>query len=47
MLMAFKLLTEPEVAEMLRCSVYTVARLRKSGKLAYIPGDLSSLMRLT
>jgi hypothetical protein len=33
-----RLLTEPEVAEILRCSPYTVARLRKSGKLPYIPG---------
>jgi excisionase family DNA binding protein len=33
-----KLLTQPEVAAILRCSPYTVARLRKAGKLAYIPG---------
>jgi hypothetical protein len=33
-----KLLTEPEAAEILRCSPYTVARLRKAGKLPYIPG---------
>jgi hypothetical protein len=33
-----KLLTEPEVAEILHCSPYTVARLRKAGKLPYIPG---------
>jgi excisionase family DNA binding protein len=33
-----KLLTEPEVAEILRCSPYTVARLRKAGKLPYLPG---------
>jgi excisionase family DNA binding protein len=33
-----KLLTEPEAAEILRCSPYTVARIRKAGKLAYIPG---------
>nr|RAV97908.1 DNA-binding protein [Aerococcus urinae] len=33
-----KLLTEPEVAERLRCSREKVKRLRLSGKLAYIPG---------
>ena len=33
-----KLLTESEVAERLRCSPYTVARLRKRGRLPYIPG---------
>ena len=33
-----KLLIEPEVAEILRCSPATVARLRKAGKLPYIPG---------
>jgi excisionase family DNA binding protein len=33
-----KLLTEPEVAEILRCSTRTVARLREAGKLPYIPG---------
>jgi excisionase family DNA binding protein len=33
-----KLLTEPEAAKILRCSPYTVARIRKAGKLPYIPG---------
>ncbi|MBQ0820026.1 helix-turn-helix domain-containing protein [Microvirga sp. HBU67558] len=33
-----KLLTEPEVAEILRCSTRTVARMREAGKLPYIPG---------
>ena len=33
-----KLLTEPEVAEMLRCSTSKIKRLRLSGALAYIPG---------
>jgi hypothetical protein len=33
-----KLLTEPEVAEILRCSPNTVARLRKAGKLPFVPG---------
>lgn len=33
-----KILTEPEVAEMLRCSPQAVKRLRLSGKLPYIPG---------
>jgi len=33
-----KLLTEPEVAEMLRCTPRTVARLRKAGMLTFIPG---------
>jgi excisionase family DNA binding protein len=32
------LLTEAEVAALLRCSQQTVARLRYAGKLAYIPG---------
>ncbi len=32
------LLTESEVAERLRCSKEKVRRLRKSGKLTYIPG---------
>lgn len=31
-------LTEPEVAERLRCSTTKVKRLRLSGKLSYIPG---------
>lgn len=31
-------LTEPEVAELLRCSTTKIKRLRFSGKLAYIPG---------
>lgn len=30
--------TEPEVAEMLRCSTSKIKRLRQSGALAYIPG---------
>lgn len=33
-----KMLTEPEVAEILRCSTSKVKRLRLSGALAYIPG---------
>lgn len=33
-----KLLTQPEAAKILRCSPYTVARIRKAGKLPYIPG---------
>mgnify|MGYP000881535323 FL=1 len=33
-----KLLTEPEVAEILRCSRSKIKRLRLSGALAYIPG---------
>lgn len=32
------LLTEPEVAERLRCSVSKVKRLRLGGRLTYIPG---------
>jgi len=32
------LMLESEVAERLRCSPQTVRRLRKAGKLAYIPG---------
>lgn len=32
------LLTEPEVAERLRCSISKVYRLRKTGHLPYIPG---------
>ncbi|KAA2235676.1 helix-turn-helix domain-containing protein [Salinarimonas soli] len=32
------LLTEPEVAERLRCSTSKVKRLRLEGKLPYIPG---------
>ena len=31
-------LTEPEVAERLRCSTSKIKRLRFAGKLAYIPG---------
>ncbi|MBX9847489.1 MAG: helix-turn-helix domain-containing protein [Xanthobacteraceae bacterium] len=34
----FKLLTESEVAELLRCKPPKVKRLRLSGKLPYIPG---------
>jgi hypothetical protein len=33
-----KLLTQLEVAKILRCSPYTVARLRKARKLTFIPG---------
>ncbi|MER8515556.1 helix-turn-helix domain-containing protein [Mesorhizobium sp. M1060] len=33
-----KLLLQDEVAEILRCSVSTIRRLRQSGKLAYLPG---------
>lgn len=33
-----RLLTEPEVAEILRCSCQKVKRLRLSGDLPYIPG---------
>ncbi|MAN78366.1 MAG: DNA-binding protein [Rhizobiales bacterium] len=33
-----ELLTEPEVAHMLRCSTSKIKRLRLSGKLAYLPG---------
>ncbi|MEO1911763.1 MAG: helix-turn-helix domain-containing protein [Paracoccus sp. (in: a-proteobacteria)] len=33
-----KFLTEPEVAEILRCSTSKIKRLRLGGKLAYIPG---------
>lgn len=36
--MTLKLLTEPEVAEILRCSANSVKRLRLQGKLTYIPG---------
>lgn len=36
--MTVKLLTEPEVAEILRVSTTTVKRLRAAGKLAYLPG---------
>ncbi|MCW2317217.1 excisionase family DNA binding protein [Rhodoblastus acidophilus] len=32
------LLTEPEVAERLRCSTSKVKRLRRQRRLAYIPG---------
>lgn len=32
------LLTEAEVAEQLRCKVTKVTRLRKTGKLPYLPG---------
>lgn len=32
------LLTEPEVAEMLRCSTTKIKRLRLDGKLTYLPG---------
>lgn len=33
-----KFLTEPEVADILRCSTSKVKRLRLSGALPYIPG---------
>lgn len=33
-----KFLTEPEVAQILRCSTSKIKRLRLGGKLAYIPG---------
>jgi hypothetical protein len=33
-----KLLTEPEVAERLRCSTSKIKRIRQAGLLAYIPG---------
>lgn len=33
-----RLLTENEVAEVLRCSTSKVKRLRLDGKLAYLPG---------
>lgn len=33
-----ELLTEPEVAAILRCSASKVKRLRLGGKLAYLPG---------
>ncbi len=33
-----KFLTEPEVAEVLRCSTSKIKRLRLSGRLAYLPG---------
>ncbi|WP_245295732.1 helix-turn-helix domain-containing protein [Rhizobium rhizosphaerae] len=32
------MLTEPEVAERLRCSTSKIKRLRAAGKLAYLPG---------
>lgn len=32
------LLTEPEAAQLLRCSTSKIKRLRLSGKLAYLPG---------
>lgn len=32
------MLTEPEVAERLRCSTSKIKRLRFAGKLAYLPG---------
>ncbi|OWK20227.1 hypothetical protein AJ88_31875 [Mesorhizobium amorphae CCBAU 01583] len=35
---ASRLLTQIEVARLLRCSASKVKRLRKSGKLAYLPG---------
>ena len=35
---AAEMLTEPEVAEILRCSTSKVKRLRLGGKLAYLPG---------
>ncbi len=34
----FVLLTQAETAERLQCSVATVKRLRKAGKLSYLPG---------
>ncbi|OLP60339.1 hypothetical protein BJF93_15390 [Xaviernesmea oryzae] len=33
-----KMLTEREVAELLRCSQSKIRRLRRAGELAYIPG---------
>lgn len=36
--MTHRFLTEPEVAEILRCSRQKVQRLRLSGQLAYLPG---------
>lgn len=36
--MTHRFLTEPEVAEILRCSRQKVQRLRLSGRLAYLPG---------
>lgn len=36
--MSHDLLTEPEVAEILRCSTSKVKRLRLGGKLVYLPG---------
>lgn len=50
-----KFLTEPEVAERLRCSTSKVKRLRLSGCLAYVPGrpvlisesDLSAYIETT
>lgn len=35
---AMKFLTEPEVAELLRCSTTKIKRLRLKGVLAYYPG---------
>ena len=36
--MTDRFLTEPEVAEILRCSTSRVKRLRLSGRLSYLPG---------
>jgi hypothetical protein len=36
--MTHRFLTEPEAAEILRCSTTKVKRLRLSGQLAYLPG---------
>lgn len=36
--MTERFLTEPEVAEILRCSTSKVKRLRLGGKLPYLPG---------
>lgn len=33
-----KLLTEREVAERLRCHISKIRRLKRAGKIAYIPG---------
>lgn len=36
--MTDRFLTEPEVAEILRCSASKITRLRRGGQLAYLPG---------
>ncbi len=36
--MTMRYLTQPEVADILRCSTSKITRLRLSGQLSYIPG---------